>query len=33
VSDFELTVRLEVDVDDVRFFERDWHETMPRELV
>ncbi|HET9756242.1 MAG TPA: CocE/NonD family hydrolase [Candidatus Limnocylindrales bacterium] len=33
VSDFELTVRLEVDVDGVRFFERDWHETMPRELV
>ena len=33
VSDFDLTVRLEVDVDGVRFFERDWHETIPRELV
>jgi uncharacterized protein len=33
VSDFDLSVRLEVDVDGARFFERDWHETIPRNLV
>jgi hypothetical protein len=33
VSDFELSVRLEVDVDGDRFFERDWRETIPRQLV
>ena len=33
VTDFELTVRLEVDVDGQRFFERVWQETIPRHLV
>jgi uncharacterized protein len=33
VSDFDLSVHLEVDVDGDRFFERDWHETIPRHLV
>ena len=33
VSEFDLSVRLEVDVDGGRFFERDWHETIPRHLV
>jgi hypothetical protein len=33
VSDFELSVRLEVEVDGDRFFERDWRETIPRNLV
>jgi putative CocE/NonD family hydrolase len=33
VSDFDLSVRLEVDVDGERFFERDWQETIPRRLV
>jgi hypothetical protein len=33
VSDFELSVRLEVDVDGDRYFERDWRETIPRNLV
>jgi hypothetical protein len=33
VSDFELSVRLEVDVDGDRFIERDWRETIPRNLV
>ena len=32
-SDFDLSVRLEVDVDGERFFERDWQETIPRQLV
>jgi putative CocE/NonD family hydrolase len=32
-TDFTLTVRLEVDVDGARFFERDWAETVPRQLV
>ncbi len=32
-TDFDLTVRLEVDVDGARFFERSWHETIPRHLV
>ncbi len=32
-TDFELTVRLTVDVDGARFFERDWHEVIPRHLV
>jgi hypothetical protein len=32
-TDFELSVRLEVDVDGERFFERDWDETIPRRLV
>jgi putative CocE/NonD family hydrolase len=32
-SDFDLSVRLEVDVDDERFFERAWRETIPRHLV
>ncbi len=32
-TDFELTVRLTVDVDGDRFFERDWNETIPRHLV
>jgi hypothetical protein len=32
-TDFTLTVRLEVDVDGVRFFDRDWAETIPRHLV
>jgi hypothetical protein len=32
-TDFDLSVRLEVDVDGDRFFERDWHETIPRHLV
>jgi hypothetical protein len=33
VTDFDLSVRLEVDVDGERFFERDWRETIPRHLV
>jgi hypothetical protein len=33
VSDFELSVRLVVEVDGDRFFERDWRETIPRNLV
>jgi uncharacterized protein len=33
VSDFDLSVRLEIDVDGDRFFERDWQETIPRQLV
>ena len=33
VSDFDLSVRLEVDVDGKRFFQRDWHESIPRHLV
>jgi hypothetical protein len=33
VSDFDLSVRLEVDVDGERFFGRDWQETIPRHLV
>ena len=32
-TDFDLTVRLEVDVDGERFFERDWSERIPRHLV
>ncbi len=32
-TDFDLTVRLEVDVDGTRFFERDWTERIPRHLV
>ncbi len=32
-TDFDLSVRLEVDVDGERFFERDWRETIPRHLV
>ena len=32
-SEFELAVRLEVDVDGARFFERDWSEVVPRDLV
>ncbi len=32
-TDFDLAVRLEVDVDGERFFERDWSETIPRNLV
>jgi hypothetical protein len=30
---FELSVRLEVDVDGERFFERDWSERIPRQLA
>jgi hypothetical protein len=30
---FELTVRLEVDVDGARLFERTWAESIPRRLV
>lgn len=33
VSDFDLSVRLGVDVDGERFFERSWQETIPRQLV
>jgi hypothetical protein len=32
-TDFDLTVRLTVDVDGSRFFERDWTERIPRNLV
>jgi len=32
-TDFDLAVRLEVDMDGQRFFERDWRETIPRHLV
>ena len=32
-TEFDLAVRLEVDVDGERFFERDWHEVIPRHLV
>lgn len=30
---FDLSIRLEVDVDGERFFERDWHEVIARRLV
>ncbi len=33
VTDFDLSVRLEVDIDGIRFFERDWSERIPRHLV
>ena len=33
VTDFDLTVTLEVDVDGEQFFERAWHEVIPRHLV
>jgi uncharacterized protein len=33
VTDFDLEVRLEVDVDGTRFFEREWSERIPRNLV
>ena len=32
-TDFDLAVCLEVDIDGTRFFERDWHEVIPRNLV
>jgi putative CocE/NonD family hydrolase len=32
-TDFDLAVRLEVDVDGARFFEREWSERIPRHLV
>jgi putative CocE/NonD family hydrolase len=32
-TDFDLAVHLEVDVDGDRFFERAWHEVIPRHLV
>ncbi|HEY4634021.1 MAG TPA: hypothetical protein VIH00_08910, partial [Candidatus Limnocylindrales bacterium] len=32
-TDFDLSVRLEIDVDGERFFERDWSESIPRRLV
>ena len=32
-TDFDLAVRLEVDVDGTRFFERDWSERIPRHFV
>ena len=32
-TDFDLAVRLEVDVDGERFFERAWYEVIPRHLV
>ena len=32
-TDFDLRVRLEVDIDGQRFFEREWHEVIPRHLV
>ena len=32
-TDFDLTVTLEVDLDGERFFERGWHERIPRHLV
>jgi hypothetical protein len=32
-TDFDLGVRIEVDVDGDRFFDRDWHEVIPRHLV
>jgi putative CocE/NonD family hydrolase len=32
-TDFDLAVRLEVDVDGQRFFERAWHEIIPRHFV
>jgi uncharacterized protein len=32
-TDFDLSVRLEVDIDGQRFFGRDWHETISRHLV
>ncbi len=32
-TDFDLAVRLEVDVDGARFWERSWHERIPRHLV
>ena len=32
-TDFDLGVRLEVDLDGERFFERDWHEVIPRDLA
>jgi uncharacterized protein len=33
LSEFDLSVRLEVDVDGEQFFERHWRETIPRHLV
>jgi hypothetical protein len=33
VGEFDLSVRLEIDVDGQRFFERDWRESIPRQLV
>ena len=33
VSDFDLAVHLEVDVDGDRFFDREWREIIPRHLV
>ena len=32
-TDFDLSVDLEVDLDGERFFERRWHERIPRHLV
>ncbi|MEJ7749210.1 MAG: hypothetical protein WKF56_07890, partial [Candidatus Limnocylindrales bacterium] len=32
-TDFDLWVRLEVELDGERFFERDWSERIPRHLV
>ena len=32
-TDFDLAVRLEVDVDGDRFFDRNWRERIPRNLV
>jgi putative CocE/NonD family hydrolase len=32
-TDFDMSVRLTVDVDGERFFERDWHEVIARHLV
>jgi hypothetical protein len=32
-TDLDLAVRLEVDVDGERFFERSWHEVIPRQLA
>ena len=32
-TDFDLDVRLEVDVDGERFFDHEWHEVIPRLLV
>lgn len=32
-TEFDLSVRLEVDVDGERFFDRDWHEVIARHLV
>ncbi len=30
---FNFDLRLEVDLDGVRLFEREWHEVVPRHLV